>query len=450
MSRTLRFERSIRFRITAPSVLIVGAIVAVLAFSLVQSVQSHLLSEVDRGLVSGAAYVRTERAEGHLIPATSKKGDYGQFFLANGTLVGSSENLRGAPPLLKVTANGPTPFLTTISTRRYGEMRVLVEQLGRGSAPILVIAEQIDQITNATNSLAVGMAIVGPLVVLMVAVLIWLVVGRAMKPVEFIRIAVADISDDNLADGVSNPETGDELERLVLTLNSLLQRLGSAIEREQRLVADASHELRSPIANIRAVLESGGSNPADFRAMHRAALGALQRLENLAEQLLTLDGVGRGQSAKSIQTIDVDELVFSQAEQLQRTTDLVIDVSAVSGGQVLGSEIDVMRVVENLASNAVRHAEEKIAFSVVEKDGWVELGVTDDGPGVPDDGKAVIFERFRRLDSDRGRLKGGSGLGLAIVWEIATNYEGVVRVEDAPGGGARFVVALPASTTVPH
>ena len=435
-----------RFRITVPSMLIVSVVVAGLAVILVESVQNHLVSQVDRGLVNEAHYVRAQLAGHHILPSTTPSGEYGQFFLADGTLVGATNNLRGARPLVHVVAAGPSPRLTTISTRRFGRLRVLEEQLGTGSAPILVEGQRINQITNATRSLTVDVAVGAPLLVLAVGLLIWLVVGRAMKTVESVRVAVAEISEEDLDERVSNPRTGDELERLVLTMNVMLERLQGAIERERRFVADASHEVRSPIAAVRAVLESEESNPVDMRATRRSALRALQRLQDLAEQLLILDSAGRPVIGVSPRLVDVDELVLILADELRRTTALDIDTSAVSGGQVLSNEIDVLRVIENLASNAVRHAESTVAFSVTETDGVVELTVSDDGPGIPEETRNVIFERFRRLDGDRGRTTGGSGLGLSIVWEISTRHGGSVRAEDAEGGGARFVVALPAST----
>jgi len=426
-------------------VLIVAVVVAGLSVLLVQSVQSHLVSEVDGRLIVGARYVRTQLGENHFLPSSSPAGQYGQFFLANGKLFGSSENLRGAPPLITVRAEGPTPQLSTITTRRYGQLRVLEEQLGMGSAPILVEAQEINQIADATHSLTLGVALGAPLLILAAGVLIRLVVGRAMKSVESVRLAVAQVSDDRLDERVTNPGTGDELERLVLTMNVMLERLQGAIERERQFVADASHEIRSPIAATRALLESEDSGPSQVRATREAALIALQRLQDLTDQLLVLDGTGRHREAR-LKMVDVDELVLAQVDQLRRTTSFDIDVSAVSGGQVLGDEIDVMRVIENLTSNAVWHAVRRVAFSVTEGEGCVELGVEDDGPGVPIESRSLIFERFLRLDRNRGRAMGGSGLGLAIVSEIVTKYGGSVRVEDAEHGGARFVVVLPSST----
>jgi signal transduction histidine kinase len=225
----------------------------------------------------------------------------------------------------------------------------------------------------------------------------------------------------------------------------MLGRLQSSIDRERQFVTDASHELRSPIAAARAIVESKDS---EFSGNDRQLLQVLQRLEDLTQQMLVLDRAGRANTGVAVTPVDVDEWVLTQAEHLRLTTELEIDTAEVSGGQVLGSESDVSRIIENLASNAARYARHSIAFALSESDGLVLLRVADDGPGVPEDKKDMVFERFRRLDSDRGRAKGGSGLGLAIVWDLTVNLGGTVRVEDAAGGGACFVVTLPASTAV--
>jgi signal transduction histidine kinase len=437
--------RSMRFRIAAPSLLIVSAVIALLSILLVESVQSHLTSEVDRSLVNEYHYVEANLATHHFLSRTGPSGEYGQFFSAKGTLIGSGANLQGDPPLIHVSPVGTTPRFMTISNRSLGRLRVLEVQLGSRTGPILVAAQQIAQITDATDSLRIRLAIIAPLLALAVGFSFWLVIGRAMRKVEAVRTAVAGISDDDWFERVSNPRTGDELERLVVTMNDMLARLQGSIERERQFVTDASHELRSPIAAARAVLES---KELESPETVRAPLQALQRLEDLAEQLLVLDRIGRPELGVTSTPVDVDEWVLAQAEQLRRTTGLNIDTSGVSGGQIIGTESDVSRIIENLASNAARYARHTVAFSLNEEQGWVMLRVLDDGPGIPEDKKEIVFERFRRLDDDRDRAKGGSGLGLAIVWDITTKYGGKVRVDDSPDGGACFSVMLPASTTV--
>jgi signal transduction histidine kinase len=137
--------------------------------------------------------------------------------------------------------------------------------------------------------------------------------------------------------------------------------------------------------------------------------------------------------------------VLIQVADLRRKTTLEIDASGVSGAQVIGDERDLFRVIENLSSNAVRHATSKVVFALHEEGADVVLTVCDDGPGVPSDERIAIFDRFSRLDDDRNRTSGGAGLGLAIVNDVVTRYGGTVFVEDGPDRGARFVVRLPAS-----
>jgi signal transduction histidine kinase len=441
----LRVLRSMRFRIAAPSLLIVSGVIALLSVFLVESVQSHLISQVDRNLVSEFHYVQTNLAKHQFLSRTGPKGQYGQVFTAKGRLIGAGANLQGYPPLIHVTPTGTTPHFMTIDNRAFGRLRVLEVQLGGRQGPILVEAQEINQITDATHSLVVRLAIIGPLLALAVGVSFWLVVGRAMRKVEAVRTAVAGISDVDAPERLTNPRTGDEIERLVVTMNDMLGRLQSSIDRERQFVTDASHELRSPIAAARAILESEAT---DVSGNRRSLLRALQRLEDLTQQLLELDRAGRPNLGVASTPVDVDEWVLAQADHLRLTTQLEIDTSRVSGGQVVGSESDVSRIIENLASNAARYAYTSIAFAVTESDGWVSLRVADDGPGIPEGNKEMVFERFRRLESDRGRIKGGSGLGLAIVWDLTTNFGGTVRVEDTPGGGACVVVMLPASTPV--
>jgi len=137
--------------------------------------------------------------------------------------------------------------------------------------------------------------------------------------------------------------------------------------------------------------------------------------------------------------------VLRHADHLRRTTSLQIDTAAVSGGQVLGRERDLDRLVANLASNGAQHAASSVSFSVQEDDGWVELTVADDGPGVPDDERERIFERFTRLDASRVRHQGGAGLGLAVVRSIVSRHGGYVWADKSPLGGARFTFELPAA-----
>ena len=428
------------------AMVVVVAVLFVVALVLLQSVKSHLFQQVDRSLVNESAYAKSQLLSHHYPPATTPAGQLGQLFLANGTLLGSSTNLRGMPPLIHVSPAGPTPQLSTIYNRRFGHLRVLELQLGARSAAILVEYQVINQIVDAENSLTELLEIVLPILALVLGGLTWLVVGRAMKPVEVVRQAVSDISAKDLDERLPSPRSGDELDRLVDTMNQMLQRIQAAMKRERRFIADASHELRSPIAAIRGALETSDHTIGGMARSHEVALSALQRLDFMADGLLTLDSIGGPRNGLPLRPIDLDELVLLQVDELRKRTSLTIDASNVSGGQVLAREVDMMRIVENLSSNAVRYAESRIEYSVAERGDHVWLAVADDGPGIPEPMRNIVFERFARIDSARNWSNGGAGLGLAIVSEIVTTYGGLVWVEATSAThGARFVIRLPAT-----
>jgi signal transduction histidine kinase len=439
------FVRSIRFRITSLAMIVVIAVLFVVGLVLLHSVQTHLLQQVDRSLENESTYVEAQLSKHHFPSATGPAGQLGQFFSPNGTLLGASANLHGVQPLIKVDATGHTPLLFTFYNRRFGHLRALESQLGR-SGYILVEYQVINQIVGADNSLTRLLEIVLPILAVALGGLIWLVVGRAMKPVEVVRRAVADISENDLDERLPSPRSGDELDRLVHTMNQMLQRLQLAMKRERRFIADASHELRSPIATIRGALETSDRTMEGLEGSRAVALSAVQHLDFMAEGLLTLDSIRGPENGGPTRPVDIDELVLQQVDALRKSTSLTIDASSVSGGQVLARELDMMRVVENLSSNAVRHADSRISYTLSEHGDHVLLVVSDDGPGIPEPMRAMVFERFARIDSARNRNNGGTGLGLAIVSEVVKAYGGQVWVETAGSRGARFVVRLPATT----
>ena len=437
--------RSLRFRITSMAMIAVVGVLIVVGVVILQSVKSGLMQQVDQGLINQTRYYEARLLHHQYIPITSPAGQMGQLFSANGKLLGASANLQGMPPLIDVKGGAAQPVLLTVDNPRYGHLRVVETQLGSTSAPILVGAQQVNEIFDANNSLTELLLIVLPLLAIALAVLIWVVVGRAMRRVEAIRVAVADISARNVGERVPSSRGGDELDRLAQTMNDMLGRLAWAFTRERRFVADASHELRSPIAALRVTLEAPHADAVQLEQSHRAALSALQRLDVLAEGLLTLESANGSANGVARELIDLDEVVLAQVEHLGGGTELELDVSSVSAGQVLAREVDMTRIVENLSSNALRHARSCVAYGVTEQGGNVWLTVADDGPGVPDKMKAFIFERFARLESDRNRQSGGAGLGLAIVSEVVGAYGGEVWVEDVQPRGSRFVVKLPAT-----
>jgi signal transduction histidine kinase len=286
-----------------------------------------------------------------------------------------------------------------------------------------------------------------PLLVLLVAFAVWYFAGRALRPVELIRLQAASITGSTIHRRVPEPGTDDEVGRLAHTMNAMLDRLELSSQRQRQFVSDASHELRSPLASIRANLEVAlrNSDRADWPAVARRALAEDQRMEDTVSELLELARLDETQGDEpltSLPEIDLDELVLD--ETLQPHT-VSVDATRVSAGRVHGRRDQLARLVRNLVDNASRHARSRVDLSLQSIDGIVTLMVDDDGPGIAPDDRDRVFERFTRLDDGRARDAGGLGIGLAIVKAVAEQHGGTVTIDDAPIGGARFVVHLPAA-----
>lgn len=314
-----------------------------------------------------------------------------------------------------------------------------------GSRTIYVLGTT-EQAEDTAHDVLLPLLVVLPTLVVVVGILVWWLVGWALRPVERIRAQVADISGGDLHRRVTEPPLDDEIGRLARTMNAMLGRLESSADRQARFVSDASHELRSPLAALMTQLDVARRHPAsaDWPRVADTAVDDGRRLERIVNDLLLLARSDEGQLRPAHDRIDLDELVLAQAEQLRARDRVRVDIHAVGAGRVLGDRDLLQRVVRNLADNAEGHAQRKVTFGVRRVNGSVELTVADDGPGIPKGQRERVFERFTRLDEGRSRPSGGTGLGLAIVGEIVAAHGGAVWVGDSDIG-ARVIVRLPAT-----
>jgi len=279
-----------------------------------------------------------------------------------------------------------------------------------------------------------------PLLILVVGAATYFFAGRALRPVEAIRAQVASMSEKDLAERVPVPVARDEVGRLAETMNGMIARLESAQKVQRRFVADASHELRSPLATIGAGLELlQDSDPGTVRTLR----GETERLGRLVDDLLLLARADERGLQPRRDEVDLDELV--EAERARPYEDGVRTEVRTEPVRVVGDRGQLVRVLRNLVDNAHRHAGAQVVVTLGRDGDQAALDVADDGPGVPADDRSRIFERFVRLDDARARADGGSGLGLAIVAEVVAAHDGKVWVEENPGGGALFRVRLPAA-----
>ncbi|MFD8494767.1 sensor histidine kinase [Amycolatopsis sp. NPDC059657] len=279
-----------------------------------------------------------------------------------------------------------------------------------------------------------------PIAVLLTGLVAWFTAGRALRPVEAIRRGLAEVSGSQLGRRVPVPRSRDEIARLAETTNTTLDRLEHAHAQQERFVADASHELRSPLASLRAGLEVALTHPdrADWPEVAQRSLLDVQRLQRITADLLQLTAEVPAPSGRVDLADVVAEQVAERALQPGPVNRSYVDGPAV----VSGEPVQLERLLRNLLDNAARHAESSVTVSVGVSSGEVVLEVLDDGPGIAVADRERVFDRFARLDDARARDAGGSGLGLTLARDIAVRHGGSLRVEDSQRG-ARLVARLP-------
>ena len=459
---------SVRARTTALSMLVVAAALAVCAVSLVVIVSRSLVRNVDETNMTRAEDVAARARAGTLgriIPVSGGASDKSVFIQVvdqAGSVVASSENYLDPNAFIYVypedgahhrilfqhTVHGP-PLAPGANFR----VLVLTGQTPGGPANVIV-ATEMAQAEETVHELRRALAYGAPGVLLLAGLLVWLLVGRALRPVEVIRAQVAAITGTASLDRrLAEPPVDDEIGRLAQTMNAMLDRLHRSAERQRRFVADASHELRSPLASSRAQLEVALSHPAasDWEVTATDLLSENTRMERLVNDLLFLARNEERPPAglTGAAPLDLDDIVLAEAARVRARGRVQVDLSRVSAGRVRGVADHLTRVVRNLLENAERHAAGRIRIELspvlaTGRGAQVQLVVLDDGPGVPPEHRERIFDRFIRLDDARTREDGGSGLGLAICREIVTAHNGRIWADEARGGGAKFVVQIPA------
>lgn len=313
-----------------------------------------------------------------------------------------------------------------------------------GQPYVLLVAGRMSWVEDVLRLDATLTLLAIPVLSLLSGWAVWILVGRTLRPVEQIRTTVEEIGAKDLATRVPVPPADDEIGRLAATMNAMLDRIEQSQRSQQRFVADASHELRSPVAAIGAGLEIVGARPEEASQVLPLLQTETRRLAQLTDGLLLLARADAGTLRHRRVDVDVDDLVGAEAARLRSSGDLRVEAH-LEAGRVLGDPDELHRVVRNLVDNAVRHARSRIGMSVSRIDGEVVLHVDDDGSGIPEADRERVFERFTRLDAARGRSNGGAGLGLAIVDGIVTAHGGEVIAEESPWDGARFTVRLPAA-----
>jgi len=311
-----------------------------------------------------------------------------------------------------------------------------------GSLVVLVGADT-EELTSVLVRLAVLMAFGLPIVAVLVGALAWRAAGRALEPVENIRLQTTRITGSNLAGRVPVPHGHDEIHDLAVTMNEMLERVEAHELSLRQFTADASHELRSPLANFRALVDTADVTDPSWDDLKPRLITEADRLGNLVDNLLFLASHSETVDRREPRTVHLDDLLFDEAEMLSATGKLAVDIDGVGPAAVSGSLPDLRRLVRNLIDNAARHAVSSVRLGAFTVGDRVVVEVSDDGPGVAEADRDRVFERFTRLDDARARDDGGAGLGLAIVRQIVSDHGATISITDSQSGGATVVVGFP-------
>jgi signal transduction histidine kinase len=386
-------------RLTLAASVVIAVTLCAAAVLLVWIVQRGLYGAVDGTAKERARDAARLPVTDGVLPTSAEADNVVQIVDATGGVVASTPNVVGEKRLFTFAAG------RAVTVRSVHHVAVpdaadsyRVAAAGAADGRTVYAAVPDDDQQEAVNRLLVAVAGGAPALLAVLVVVTWVLVGRALRPVEV------------------------------------------ASRRQRQFVADAAHELRSPLAALRVELEVDAASPG--------ALASVDRVTQLADDLLQLARLDDG--ARLVRRmLDLDDLVFAETSRVRASAPVAVDVSGVSAAQVDGDPAALSRLVRNLLDNAVQHAKSSVAVSLTTTDSTAVLTVADDGPGVPAADRVRIFERFTRLEAARARHTGGAGLGLAIVRDVAAAHGGSVEVAES-ASGAVFVVRLPASPATPR
>jgi signal transduction histidine kinase len=458
LTRTSR-SRSLRLRLTALAALAITVTVAlataVLVVTLVSAVRANTTTTLNAYAESVSRSAVGGRWPQPLPPAPGDPAMWSQVVDSSGTVVAATANVAGRAALYMLPAGTTTPEPAQGHAPGHGDERVVGQRYVIGDTPVVVYAGGSTPLLGILTSDIQGHLLYAlPLVLLAAVGVAWLLIGRTLRPVERMRAEAAEITGTDLHRRIPEPGSDDEIGRLARTLNTMLDRLEDSAARQRRFVADASHELRTPVAAIRTSLEVGLAHPdrAPWPELATRAVDEAARLQRVVDDLLRL--ARADDDPLTVRRVPVDLAVLAHSAVDAASSRIPVELDTQDGVRVTGDPDQLTRLIRNLLDNADRYAETSVRLSVA-LDGTetAVLEVADDGPGIPAADRDRIFDRFVRLQSARDRKAGatsGTGLGLSIARDIATAHGGVITVGATTpdlGGearGARFSVRLPA------
>ncbi len=438
---------SVRLRLTVLTAGLAALALAGGALAFATALSSARVSDLDDIVRERAELVGSLVATGRVPEAlpVSEPGEIAQVLDADGRVVASSPNASRTLPVLgpaelaalrSMATDGEVLLTGTTASTYDGDARVaLLPSTYRGEPASVVATLPLAEVNWLRRAVGISLLVVVPVLTLVLAAVVWAVVGRVLGPVEELRRAAAQVARRGGAGSLPVTRV-DEIGALALTLNEMLDRLEASAARQRAFVADAAHELRSPLAALRAAVDVAIAHPDAYPGseLPTALEEDLRRMQALVDDLLLLARVGSTPARHA--PVDLAGLAREAVAAAQVPE--AVEVTVAGAGAASGDRDALVRVLRNLLDNAGRHATSRVAVTVA--DGLVT--VDDDGGGIAPADRERVFERFVRLEEARGREAGGSGLGLAIAREIAREHGGDVVLGEAPSGGLRATVRL--------
>jgi signal transduction histidine kinase len=441
----MRFN-SIRARITALATALVAVVLVTAGLSLVLVQRALLTDSLDEALTQRADDIVALLAEDSQPEefAQGAREGFAQLVAEGGTVLIATPNLRGVPALEIETDPDAMVTMQTVEGLEVDDDRFRVLSRELEGIGVLHVGTSYDVVNESTAVLTASLSATVPIVLALLIALVWWLVGRTLQPVEDIRSEVAEIGSTGLHRRVPDTGSGDEIDRLAGTMNEMLSRLETSVTRQQRFVADASHELRNPLTRVRTALEVGFATSDDVnQELAKDILEDVIGLQHMVEDLLYMARADAGHGRPVFKRVDLDDVVLREARRIRSRERVEVDISRVSAAQVNGDPGQLGRAVRNLLANAERHASSRVEMSLSEADRVAILTLSDDGPGIPPQYVETIFERFTRLDESRNADSGGTGLGLPIAREVAELHGGSLNLIADESTGATFEMRIP-------
>lgn len=389
-------------------------------------------------------FIRIQRADGAPVYVSPAPHD-GSFVPADVP----AARLANAPSSVRRVSLPSGSLLIGAVRHRAGNGDSYIVEVGISALRTDQIVQQVLLLLAMGLPVALAVAAAGGLVL----------VRRALQPVDGIASKAEAITQHNLSERLPVVHSGDELERLSLSLNHMISRLEDAVQSSKRFVADASHELRTPLTVLRGELE-GLAQDAQFPPEARERLGSLleevDRLSKIVESLLALSRLDAGEPSSERVRFDLGELAATTAEQislLAQDKDVEIVCNTAAAVWVEGDRARMRQVIVNLLDNAIKYTPRggRVQLKISREDDQALLEVSDNGIGIPAEALPHMFKRFYRVDDSRSRGQGGAGLGLSIVKSICTAHGASVDVSSVPGVGSSFRIRqrLAVDSTLP-